>query len=305
MYLPPYFRPQFGCTLLVKLLIIALSTAPAISTEGQTEKAYFGSHTIHATQLCKEEKLDEAMAQIELAILDSVDSSDFFTWYSRGFIYKEVYKKRESGNPHSAYREIAVNSFLKSRLLAGNTSEQTDNHDLALKFLANTYYNDALQATLQIDQNTTNLGNDLVERYCDIMQAIHKAEECPLAFAAYYRAKGQRFHELWTADDKNKTLWDLAISNYRRALELAQNDCSISYNIAALYCNLLVTYRNNPGSATPEVYKELLNEGELSLHASRQNCADDSTSLELISQAQNLLEELKVEFSPSNQPTKK
>ena len=57
MYLPPYFRPHFGCTLLVKLLIIALSTAPAISTEGQTEKAYFGSHTIHATQLCKEEKL--------------------------------------------------------------------------------------------------------------------------------------------------------------------------------------------------------------------------------------------------------
>ncbi|MFM9986005.1 MAG: hypothetical protein ACKVOK_12275 [Flavobacteriales bacterium] len=304
MYLSSYIRFISRCISLTKMCCLFAIMLVYGFAQSQTDQVYFGSHTIHATQLCKEEKFDAAMAQIELAIRDSVDSSDFFTWYSRGFIYKEVYKKRESENPESKYREIAVHSFLKSRTLAGNASEQTDNHDLALKYLANTYYNDALQATLKIDQTNATIGASHIERYCAIMQAIHKAEECPAAFADYYRAKGQRFHELWSADEKNKTLWDLAMSNYRRALELAQHDCSISYNIVALYCNLLVTYRNNPELSTQDTCLNMLREAESGMAVAVHDCADEPTYAELISQAQKLLVELKAEFNTSNSPSK-
>jgi tetratricopeptide (TPR) repeat protein len=304
MYLPSYIRSVSRCTSITKTWCLFAIMLVCGFARGQTDQVYFGSHTIHATQLCKEEKFDEAMAQIELAIRDSVDSSDFFTWYSRGFIYKEVYKRLESDIPESTYREIAVNSFLKSRRLAGNASEQTDNHDLALKYLANTYYNDALQATLQINQNNTHLGEGHIEKYCAIMQAINKAEECPAAFVDYYRAKGQRFHELWSADEKNKSLWDLARSNYSRALELAQHDCSISYNIVALYCNLLVTYRNNPELSTPDACNTMLREAESAMSITTHDCADEPSYAEMISQAQKLLVELKAEFNTSNSPSK-
>lgn len=189
--------------------------------------------------------------------------------------------------------------------MAGNVSEQTENHDLALRYLANTYYNDALQATLQADLANTSAGLGFMNQYCSIMQAIGHAEECPAGHAAYYRARGQRFHELWSADEKNQALWDQAAKDYREALGLLQHDCSISYNITALYCNLLVTLRNSPGGLSPAAHSVWIAEAEGWLKTSVADCKSDGSYTELIAQAQTLLQELKDEISSTNQPAKK
>lgn len=304
MYYPPLQKPTSKHVALLLCNVILLWVSSFDGVHAQTEQVYFGSHTLHATQLCKQGAYDEAMEQIELAIRDSVDSSDFFTWYSRGFIYKEVYKQREAQNTKSEYREIAVASFLKSRKMAGSISERTDNHDLALKYLANTYYNDALHSTLVLTENDVPEESGYLLRYCEIMQAVGLDEECPLAYAAYYRACGQRFHEIWTADEKKQQCWERALKYYSQAIELTPNDCSLTYNITALYCNLLVTQRNQGALSSSGLTAKLMQESEVWLESSRKSCQSNSEYTELIKQAEGILLQLKKENSSGNQPSK-
>lgn len=60
-------------------------------------------------------KLDSAQIYIEEGIKDNEASADFQSWFIRGFIYKEIYKQKESNDVKSNAREIAVESLKKAK----------------------------------------------------------------------------------------------------------------------------------------------------------------------------------------------
>ena len=87
-------------------------------------------------------ELDSAKKYIDLAVVDSNLTAQANTWYYKGFIYKELYKKSEKENPTSPHRETSIKAFKKMLFMKNNDPyiESTLNF---LKYLASTLYNDA------------------------------------------------------------------------------------------------------------------------------------------------------------------
>ncbi len=87
-------------------------------------------------------ELDSAKKYIDLSITDENLNTTAKTWYYRGFIYKELYKKKEKNNKTSPFRIISIESFKKMLTLAGK-DEFTESTFKILKYEASTLYNDA------------------------------------------------------------------------------------------------------------------------------------------------------------------
>jgi hypothetical protein len=87
-------------------------------------------------------ELDSAKSYIDLASNDDVLKETAKTWYYKGFIYKELYKKKDKENKTSAFRITSIEAFEKMLTLAGK-EEFTQSAAKILKYEASTLYNDA------------------------------------------------------------------------------------------------------------------------------------------------------------------
>ncbi len=70
-------------------------------------------YSVQAAQFCQERQFEMAETAIAKALESDAEKDMFYTWYVKGFIHKEIYKARESNNPHSLHRDRAVEAFLK------------------------------------------------------------------------------------------------------------------------------------------------------------------------------------------------
>jgi hypothetical protein len=68
-----------------------------------------------AAELCEQHRLIEASREADKAIVDPIEMKEAQTWYIAGFIYKELYKERESEMRESPYRERAM-KYLQNAL---------------------------------------------------------------------------------------------------------------------------------------------------------------------------------------------
>ncbi len=193
--------------------------------------------------------MEEAKQQIELAIADSAESLDMYTWYVRGFIYKEEYKLAQTSDTQSASREIAVASFLKSKEIANNDDEITLNHNTALKYLASTYYNDALRAASSFEIADEKKCEALMARFYSLMSGISPAKDFLTEYNEFYTAKAQRFVSLWSFNNENNDLFNSGVENYLLVMTLNPKECNTYYNLGVLYYNKVVyEFGKNPSN---------------------------------------------------------
>lgn len=89
-------------------------------------------------------ELDSAQKYIDLASATDDLKETAKTWYYRGFIYKELYKKREKEDKMSAFRLTSIESFEKMLSLE-NIDEFSNSTSKILKYEASTLYNDAVK----------------------------------------------------------------------------------------------------------------------------------------------------------------
>ena len=87
-------------------------------------------------------ELDSAKSRIDLASTDDVLKETAKTWYYKGFIYKELYKKKDKENKTSPYRITSIEAFEKMFTMS-NKEEFTQSASKILKYEASTLYNDA------------------------------------------------------------------------------------------------------------------------------------------------------------------
>jgi len=89
-------------------------------------------------------ELDSAKKYIDLSSTDVVLKGVAKTWYYRGYIYKELYKKNDKENKTSAFRVISIESF-KKMLKINDRSDFAQSAAKILRYEASTLYNDAVR----------------------------------------------------------------------------------------------------------------------------------------------------------------
>jgi len=194
--------------------------------------------TNKAAQLCQDKNLDAAVEKINEAI-KSVEANQPYAWYVKGFIYKEVYKQNELNNRNSKNREVAVESFLKA-LEMDKKREHSEMTKAGIKYLATTYYNDALLRTRDFDLTTAAEAETLFNDFRRLMRTVDPVFAMKTYEKEFSKSMAQRYFMLWQLDYDNDEVSEKALAQYGNALRADSLDGDTHYNIAAIYYNRAV-----------------------------------------------------------------
>ncbi len=201
-------------------------------------KAQDSPLTNEAARLCQEKNFESAKAKINQA-MDTEEAKDPYMWYVKGFIYKEIYKQNESTKRDSRNREIAVECFNKS-LDIDKKKEYTEMSNAGIKYLATTYYNDALTRTRDFDLSTVHEAEELFNKFRKQMRTVDPVFPIRNYEKEFSKNVAQRYFLLWQLDVDNETIAEQALAQYSIALRIDSNDVDTQYNVGVIYYNRAV-----------------------------------------------------------------
>ena len=219
----------------IRTIILGLLLLSAVVANAQHEKV------IAAYTFLKQNNLDSAKANIDAAILHPKTANDPDAWYYRGFIYKTIYNTNEKGKMHAASRLESLNSFKKSILLDTAKEYFSDNIG-SLKYLANTFHNDAAESLELFDYKTAiELFNKSQEcfKLIDPSPAANQEKEIEFDLAL-----GSVYYSIIESSKKDSAktykFLNLAKALYNRVLLLDPDNISANYQMGILYYNQAV-----------------------------------------------------------------
>ncbi|MBL4594846.1 MAG: hypothetical protein JKX68_13690 [Flavobacteriales bacterium] len=187
-------------------------------------------------------ELDSAKKYIDLAIIDDNLKSTPKTWYYRGFIYKELYKKKEKENKVSPLRLISIESF-KTMLTLEGKDEFTESAFKILKYEASTLYNDAAR---MLDPKNYRTAVSNYQHYRRTMLLINPnidLKSRDVKFKLALASMLNRPAETSTGLDSAQAY--LIKTLYIEILSIEANNSSANYNLAILYYNQGADIINN------------------------------------------------------------
>ncbi|MBL0314322.1 MAG: hypothetical protein IPP69_00600 [Flavobacteriales bacterium] len=226
---------------MVKFVVLVLSIF--LSTAGYAHVSIYSldslpqKHAVTAAQLCQNKKFDDARAEVDLAIHTELESNDPYTWYIRGYIYKELYKLEGKAEQSANLRETAVMSLLKSHELSP-TSDQ--NNDAALSYLASTYFRDALLAATDFHEVADSTCFELFEAYRNIQSIVGSIEKVNAGYVELLHTRCRSLLSMHANDRCNEVLFLEVKRSYEEILSLQKNDCIAMYNLAITFYNTAV-----------------------------------------------------------------
>lgn len=195
--------------------------------------------TNEAARLCQSKQFDDALLKIEEAKNDPQEINDSYMWYVDGFIHKEIYKIHEAGIRDSKHRELAVESFLKS-LELDETKQNSSMTRLSLKFLASTYFNEALLQTQEFDAATEMEPQNTYGKFRRLMHFAEPGKSLNKYEIEFKQSMGQRCFTLWQMDMNNESYADKSVGYYNDVVRLDSNSSDVYYNISVVYYNRAV-----------------------------------------------------------------
>jgi hypothetical protein len=195
--------------------------------------------TNEAAKLCQEMKLDAALEKSNMALADKTESIDAYCWYVNGYVLKEIYKNREYGLRTSAFRENAMKSFSHSMSLK-NADQHASMTRLAMKYLASTYYNDALQASQSNAAEAEQEAYRLFETFEKWMPIAEPGLNMVGYRKEFTKSIGQRYFSLWQQDTDKPFYRDKALEQYEKIVKLDSGDVDAYYNLSVIHYNQAV-----------------------------------------------------------------
>jgi tetratricopeptide (TPR) repeat protein len=226
-------------------VLLILSANTAFAQRDSVSKAIL---ILQDQSLAADVRIKKAVATIDKAITNSQCVNDGYSWYIRGFIYKDWYKNLDAQNKKSKVRLDAV-EFLKKALglFKSDTSsaarEYSDAIRKTFKYLGSTFYNDA--GTLLDPTN-----------YATAIEDYDKFKECMLLAEPNYNLRVREiefknalatvYEKIFRNDIKiNKQYFGMTEGLYKQVIALDTNNWAGNYNLAMLYYNYGVDLINN------------------------------------------------------------
>lgn len=200
-------------------------------------------YTNKAATYCQEKQFEKAIMYSDSSI-KCEEVSSAYTWYVRGFVFKEAYKS-EILNSNN-YRNLAIESLLKCKEMQGGT--ESYNPDAVLKYLATTCYNDALITANQAIDAQQTLSDKYFDQYTSLMAVVDPGYLKESAAAEYYMTKAQKLYSLWTENSCDFNLLNSSEIAYQTALKNEPSNCDCLYNLSITSYNRGLMQKKNQTS---------------------------------------------------------
>lgn len=213
--------------------------------------------TNEAAKLCQEKNLEAAKTKITEALSTAEESEDAYSWYVAGFIYKECYKSLETGKRESPYRILAAEHFEKS-LELDKPKNHIVNIRIGLKFIATTYYNDALMRLREMDNGDETAAEKDFNMFRKLMRTAEPGCDLNQYDKDYHQTAGQQFFDLWKQNPDNEDLSKKSLGHFEEAILKDQDDCMLYYNVGVLQYNRAVfLYRSIDSNTELDVLMDI------------------------------------------------
>lgn len=182
----------------------------------------------------KNNELDKAKELIDAAAEDSVFNTKPATWYYRGFVYKEVYKRDEASKKDSELREKSIEYFSKAFKMEkeGPLAKGCEN---GIKYLAQTFYN---ESAVSFNPNEYQTAITSYERYKELIRSVNPDVDFTEKDVQFNLALGSTYNRIATVDTNNVDIYlAKSIKCYNMVLESDSNNFSANYNLGIIYYN--------------------------------------------------------------------
>lgn len=196
--------------------------------------------TLQDKSLSSEARIKKALEIIDRAIKHPECANDGYSWYVRGFIYKDMYKAFESQNKKSTTRISAVEFLRKSYgLLAKDTAASSNEYRIAirqtLKFLASTFYNDAGSL---LDPVNYQLAITNYEKFKECILVADPGYNVKVQEIEFKLALASVYEKLFRNNIKvNSAFFGKTEELYKQVIALDTNNWPGNYNLSMLYYN--------------------------------------------------------------------
>ena len=218
--------------LLIVLLLSSVTYGQFIGRDNLSKSLFY----------MQKEQLDSAKKYIDLAMVDEQLNKAVKTWYYKGFIYKEIYKKRDKSNKISPYRTTAVNTLQKV-LKMDSTKEFTESSTKMLRYLSSTLYNDAARA---LNPKDYEIAIKNYNNYKKIVSLIDPKTDLNAQDVKFKLALASMLNK---PVESGQILDSVTIQQittlYLEVLSLDPNNPAANYNLAILYYNEAAEIINN------------------------------------------------------------
>jgi len=214
-----------------------------------------------AAKQCEAGELSEARGTIEEALRNPAVAKDPYAWFVKGYIFKEIYKQRDNRDKYSENREIAVASIKRSVELDKN-GKYEDLIGRAAKFLAVSYFNDAVDTTYNLTYQNQNEPEYFFKKYRSLYPIFDPDKDYTSEKIELYKALGSGYRKLYDRNrEQNQIYIDKAIEYYKKVLEMDPKDYQANYNIAINYYNQ-GAYKIRQVNYNTEIYELIMIQDE-------------------------------------------
>ena len=178
-------------------------------------------------------ELKEAQVLIDSALTSELYAAENVTWYLKGFVYKDLFIESQNEPLAEDLRKTSLAAF--RQLIKMDTSGQYKEEVIQnLKFLATTYYNDAMRLLKQLDFRGANtFYSNFIAIYSPINDGSFSLLDSELKF---HLAVGSGYVQKQKSDSLNDYS-QLAIAAFEHVLQLDSMNKDANYNIGVIYYN--------------------------------------------------------------------
>lgn len=190
------------------------------------------TETYEAYKTYQQKNLDQAAQLIDKAISLEAGKDDPLTWHIRGFIYKDIFNRDAEKQSESKDRVEAVNAFTTAIEL-DKKGEYLENNLKSLRYLASSYYNDAVLVIREQNKETVEKSEEYYNTYKEIMEFSDENFDSIERDITYYKALATCHRKIYEQDRAaNKAFLQKALDNYDYVLSLDPSDYGANYNTA-------------------------------------------------------------------------
>lgn len=211
------------------LLLGIASGAMAQSHDDLIQKAYLLYNN--------DKDYEAARENIDAAIQTKKGAQSPLAWHIRGFIYKDIYAKKERNSKMSAARDRAVESF-KTSMKLDVQEEFLQTNQKALIYLSKSYWNDASDIIDAREKPSVDSAVDFFNSFKDIYLLVYpdssitdKEVQVNLALATAHRKIYESNREL------NKEHWAHSNKYLLNVLDLDPLNWDANYSLGVSYYN--------------------------------------------------------------------
>ena len=222
-----------------KLLRVPLMSIPIMLFSGLALGQSQNDLVPRALSALKDGNLDGARTLIDEAAGKAGADTIAHTWYYRGYIYKELYKRDK--NVNGPERSLSIDYFSKS-IKIDPTGKYAHNSRSSITNIARTFYNDCV---IYLNSKDPENAHKSFEIYLEKIVIADSTVDLKPRRIDVYLALGGLYTNLYELNKRtNSTYWKLAKHYFEMVLELDPENLNGNYNVGILYYNKAVNIIN-------------------------------------------------------------